>query len=85
MGLKRIARSGNTGWVLLLAFVFAWDYGHMKHGESLSGAFGRATKHPVGRWPVTVAWLVLTLHLYARLPKRLDPFHQLARLVTRGE
>ncbi len=82
MEVKRMARSGSTGWCLLAGFVIAWDFTQMQKGESLSSAFNRATKHPMSRWPVTVAWLTLTLHLFARLPQRFDPFHQLARLET---
>jgi len=83
--LRKVARSGSTGWALLALFVVAWDYGQLKKGETLSSAFVRGVKHPVGRWPVTLTWVTLTLHLFSRLPQRYDPFHQLARLVTRGD
>lgn len=70
------ARSGLIGWVVLMAFVFGWDYqvARTGKGETLSTAFRQAARHPVARWPVIAVWTVTTLHLFGLLRPEIDPF-----------
>lgn len=79
----RARRSGTTGWVVIAGFAVLWDVAHIERGETLSSAFARAARHPFHRWPLTMAWAVLTLHLYDHLPTRYDPFHRVATHVIR--
>lgn len=62
---------GHYGWGLVTAVVLAWD---LLSEDSLSAAFGRgvAGEH---RIKVTGIWLILTMHLFKKLPKRIDPFY----------
>lgn len=69
-------------WVGLAAYVLFYDtWALANKRETMSGAFGRAVAHPSRRWPVTVLWLTTTLHLYDRLPEKLDPFVRYAYLL----
>jgi len=80
-------KSGTAGWVLLTALVLSWDYGvgMRAGGETLSSSFARATRHPRARWPVISMWVIITAHLFERLPEMVDPFHHMAKVVsTRG-
>lgn len=78
-------KSGTVGWVALCAYVVGWDYvvALRGHGETLSSAFGRATQHPLYRWPVTVAWLVTTLHIFGFLTPSHDPFVRVSNYISK--
>ena len=65
---------GTKGWLGLVAYVAIFDLvAGYTNRETLSGAFYRAFLHPRQRWIVIVAWVYLTLHLFAILPARFDP------------
>lgn len=81
----KLHKSGTTGWVLLTLFVFGWDFlvAHKHSGETLSHAFNDAARHPAYRWPVSLAWLLTTLHLFGWMPEKVDPYKIAGRYVTR--
>ncbi len=65
-------RSGALGWVLIGAGVLVWD---LSGPETLSEAFDRSQDHQLSKALVIAGWTVLTLHLFNRLPPRIDPLH----------
>lgn len=72
----RVRVHGGHGWIVLAAFVLAWD---LRAPETLSTAFSRAPR------AVQVLATGLTVaHLLDVLPDRCDPFHLLGRSVRRG-
>lgn len=81
----RFHKSGTTGWALLTLFVFGWDFwvAHKRGGETLSHAFKDAAAHPLYRWPVALAWLLTTLHLFGWVPEKVDPYKVVGRYVSR--
>lgn len=84
--MRRIWRSGSTGWIALSAGVLAWNATHAHdEAEMLSQAFARGMQHPAGRYAVGAAWMILTLHLFDRIPDQYDPLTRLGNyLLTRG-
>lgn len=83
-------RPGGWCWIGVAVGVFIADAVliETKHA-TMSEVFGDALKHPHRRWPVILAWGVLSLHLFGNLLpriaspiKRLDPIGYLARLLT---
>lgn len=64
------------GWLLLGGFVLVWD----RYCETLSSGFYRAILHKHKRPFVVAAWLITSLHLFQRLPKKLDPFCYMGRV-----
>ena len=83
-------RWGAWGWAGLAVYVAAVDVVLIrKQRPTLSEVFGDAVSHPVRRWPVVVAWVAITLHLFGELiPDRLrsalspiDPIGALARAI----
>jgi hypothetical protein len=72
-------RSGTLGWALVAAGVLAWD---LAAPETLSEAFHRVNSRPAGRVMVAGVWVVLTLHLFGKLPKPVDPLHAVAMART---
>lgn len=87
---KHRIRPGGYAWIGLAGGVFLADLILIQSGQdTMSEVFGGALKHPVKRWPVSVAWVVLTLHLFGNLLpriaspiKRFDPIGAVARLLT---
>lgn len=71
---KPSLKGGTLGWLILATFVTAWD---VFADETLSTAFWRAMQDPKKRWPVIVAWLYITVHLFHILPDRFDPLRRL--------
>lgn len=63
---------GAIGWVVLVGFVAAWD---ILTPDSLSSAFSRGCKTPVGRIVVPALWGITTAHLFGKLPNKVDPFY----------
>jgi len=83
-------RRGGWGWIGLAVYVAAVDVWLIRaRRPTLSQVFGDALKHPARRWPVVVAWVAITLHLFGELiPPRLrsalspiDPIGALARAI----
>lgn len=75
--------NGRWGWLGLAAYVLAWDLIALRRRrlETLSGCFERTAAGRVGRYLLTVTWLVLSCHLFGR-PRRLmvvDPISRAAR------
>lgn len=78
--------NGGWGWALLAGYIGLYDTWALTTGrETLSSAFGRAARHPVKRWPTLAVYLVITLHLFGRLPGWLDPLHQYGRMFQRRQ
>lgn len=82
-------RPGGWAWVGLAGGVLFTDIALIKtENATMSEVFGDSLKHPVKRWPVMVAWTILTLHLFGNLipkwfswVKQFDPIGALARLI----
>jgi len=75
---------GSKLWLGLASYVLVVDiYAMMKEKETLSEALGRGLLHPRRRWPVTIAWVLTTKHLFFRnFLAWLDPFALIALIVT---
>ncbi len=71
-------RPATKGWIGLAIYVTAWD---ILAPETLSRGFYEATRHPVKRWPLTLAWAFITAHLFRLLPERYDVLRHLSRRV----
>ena len=64
-------RPAVVAWAGLAAYITAVD-ALLIHGEhqgregycTMSTAFEEALRHPMKRWPVAVAWGLVTLHLF---------------------
>lgn len=69
-----------AAWIGLAAYVVAYDYYACKHGvETMSGAFGRAFTHRVGRWPTLLLLVIIVKHLIApKVLPRIDPLNHIA-------
>jgi len=85
-------RPGAWGWVSLFAHIAVLDaaLSWMKKSDkeryaTLSGVFNDNVAHELNRWPITVGWSVLTLHLFKYyLPedvRKLDPITGFAELL----
>lgn len=75
---------GSKLWLGLAGYVLAVDvYALMTEKETLSEALGRGLVHPRRRWPVTIAWILTTKHLFFRnFLSWLDPFALIALCVA---
>ncbi len=83
MARVRRLESGTPGWAGLVGFIASYDaYALKTNRETLSGAFHRSIKHPWKRWPVVLLWATVTAHLFHFIPRRWDPIHLLAGLLT---
>lgn len=79
--MPKRAANGAWGWTLLAGYIGIYDTWALTTGrETLSSAFGRTMRHPAKRWPTLVVYIVITLHLFDRLPTWLDPLHQYGRM-----
>lgn len=59
--------SGEIGWLLLAAYIVAFDYYVIKRGHTtLSACANERTKHPVNRAIAVAVWLVIGKHLFFR-------------------
>jgi len=71
--MRWLVSRGWHGWVILLAFIVAFDVGAaLWGGESMTYAARRWFAHGIGRWFVLVAIVYLAIHLTV-LPERMDP------------
>jgi hypothetical protein len=68
-------RSARAGWAFLALGVLAWDLA-ARDDEMLTEGFRRARQHPASLAAVTVAWVLVTAHLYGLLPDWADPFRR---------
>jgi hypothetical protein len=76
--MRRRFKAG-WGWTGLAFYVAGYDtWALATKRDTLSMVFARAMHHPVRRWPVIATVSVTLLHLFGRLPTRIDPFHQYA-------
>lgn len=84
--MRRAWLNGSTGWIALAAGVVAWNATHAHdEAEMLSQAFARGMRHPTARFAVGAGWMILTLHLFGRIPNRYDPLTRLGNyFLTRG-
>lgn len=85
-------RPGGWAWIGLAAYIVVADSWLIRRKrETMSVVFGDALRHPAKRMPVVVAWLIITLHLFAvfipegvrRRVSRLDPIGAAARLIEK--
>lgn len=81
--MRRTRVTATTGWVVIALYVTAWDFYMGRRGETLSAGFRAASRHPVTRWPVIVAWAITTAHLFGWIPDRVDPYRAVGRLGAR--
>jgi len=79
-------RAGAWGWVGLWGYIVTYDAWLIRRRKAtLSEVFGEAVRHPVKRWPVMVAWVAVTLHLFSELipepmKRRLAPIDPIAAM-----
>jgi len=72
-------------WGLLAAAIAAVDLYAVRTGRrTLSTAFAEMVRHPVRRWPTTIAWAYLTAHLFSVIPEHSDPLSRLAAVLSPG-
>lgn len=85
--------AASKAWVGLAVYVIVVDsvliFLEQKDGQvyfTMSTAFENALKHPVKRWPTTVSWVILTVHLFDLvLPenvRRFEPIGVLGRTLS---
>lgn len=78
-------RALNIGWAVLAAYVLGYDYWAIRRGRpTLTEQFARGMAHPIGRYPVAAVWTITTLHLFARLPSRIDPYRLAGQVLARA-
>ncbi len=79
MWKRRRPFKAGWGWTGLAVYIGSYDTWALatKH-DTMSTVFARAIKHPVHRWPVLAVVGLTLLHLFGRLPPRIDPFYQYA-------
>lgn len=74
----------DLGWAGLAAYVLGYDTWALATGhDTLSAVFHRSLSHSQLRWPVVAACAVTVLHLFDRLPRKVDPFHHYTSLLVR--
>lgn len=76
--MKTKVQPGGWAWIGLVVYVVIADALLIwRKKSSMSKVFNAATVHPVRRWPVIVAWGILTIHLFEhffpRWLTRIDP------------
>lgn len=84
-------RAGGYAWIATATGVSFMDCLLIyKHKSTMSEVFGEALKHPLKRWPVIVAWTILTIHLFSCICpkwvlklKKLDPMTILAEVLNK--
>jgi hypothetical protein len=86
-------RPGAWAWVGLATFVIAADswllfvnkFSNKEDYVTMSEVFADAVDHPIKRWPVILAWVVITSHLFKTyLPeelRKLDPITYTAEML----
>jgi hypothetical protein len=73
---------GRYGWLVIVLFVVGWDVvAAVTNGESLTFVFRRSVAETAWKWPVLVAIVLMTVHLF--LPPRLRQHDPLDRLYER--
>ena len=77
-------RAGGWCWAGLFVLVAVADAVLIRTDRpTMSEVFGDALRHPLRRWPTTLVWGLLTIHLFTEfMPSRIRPF--LARLDPLG-
>lgn len=66
---------GSAGWAGIALIIAAAE---VRDSRTMSDAFKAASRTPVTGPIMTVAYGILTAHLFGLLPTRFDPFHQFA-------
>jgi hypothetical protein len=88
-------RPSHMAWIGLFFYVFGVDILLIRkkksHGEpycSMSETFETMLEHPVKKWPVTISWIFLTIHLFQTLIpkkiswiKKIDPIKWIIKLI----
>jgi len=68
--------SGETAWLGLIAYVFAYDIIALRSGRStLSAAFYNGVQKKHSAFLLILAWGALTGHLFHLIPRKYDVFH----------
>jgi hypothetical protein len=71
----------SKAWLGLVGFVIVSDAVLIKiKDRTMSSAFRDAIHHPRRRWPVSISWALLTLHLFTRT--KYDPISIAGRLLA---
>lgn len=69
--------NGDKAWLLMFAFVFAYDYlASRKQWTTMSAAGLYHLADPVERFLLSVWWAYLTGHLMGWIPRRFDPLRR---------
>lgn len=70
----------DYGWIFLTGYVIGYDVWALKnHQPTLTADLRSSLRHPAKRWPVILAWMLLTFHLFG--PEKYDPFWPLEEAV----
>lgn len=70
---------GGAAWAGMAAGIAAYDYAAENRGwPTMSASFFNALHHPIHRWWVIGSWAFITGHLFAFIPRRLDPLRRWA-------
>lgn len=74
----------SYAWAGIPLYVIAWDTGLIKSGrKTMSAVHREAIQHPTRRWPVTISWTLLMLHLYTK--SKYDPISIAGRWLAKKE
>lgn len=77
-------RTSEKAWIGLAAGIFAYDV-LCPEGETLSEGVDRALEHPKGRIAAIGAIAITSAHLLNILPEKIDPLHNLLRVIHRKD
>ena len=63
---------GDKAWIGLLAYVVAYDaFAKLRRTDTLSRSFDRAMEDPVRGQLTLFVWVIITVHLFSGLIRRL--------------
>ena len=77
---------GLTGYVLVAhTILISYEYKGREQFFTMSSAFRYSLLHPIQRWPVMLAWFLITFHLFSCFApeklRRLDPVSACATVI----
>ncbi len=74
----------SIAWGILGAGVLAYEY-FCPSGETLSEGLDDIAEHPVRKYFLQAAIGVTALHLTNLLPDKVDPIHQVGKLIRKNK
>lgn len=83
--LDKRAIPGVAAWVGMTVYICSVDGAlFATKNKTMSEVFEDSLSHPVKRWPVIVAWGIVTAHLFTHGDmkyKRVDPIHHVGKVL----